>query len=64
MATIKECWVIQREDGKFCVNSYAWCYDIYNASMFGDKVEANMAIRDMNLQNCRPVKVKIEVCDE
>lgn len=76
MSEIEECWVIQRDDGKFYAG---WNFDrnweakecftnvlekvIINKQVFTIK-DALKEIRLMNLQNCRPVKVKIEMVGE
>ena len=56
-------WVIQRDDGMYCVNTFAWCKKICNACMFEKLEDCNIAIRQMKYE-CKPVKVKIEIVGE
>ncbi len=68
MNKIEQCWVIQRDDGKFMMSRP------YEIARFSSKIaysefclekqSAEDFIRRFNLQNCRPVKVKIEVVGE
>ena len=77
MSKIEECWVIQRDDGKF----YFDCEDCYYNDFFGvnnftmydenksitfykSKHKAQEKIEFYYLQNCRPVKVELRVVGE
>lgn len=76
MSKIEQCWVIQRNDGKFwnCSNSGAdnfasyFVDDIAHAFLFTKEYIKKQPIEELiefrRLQNCRPVKVKIEVVGE
>lgn len=57
-------WVIQRDDGKYCLNTFAWCSKIFNACMFGNLKDVEMAIKQMELQNCKPIKIEIKVVED
>lgn len=76
MSKVEECWVIQRDDGKFYAG---WNIDrnleakeyftnvlekvIINKQVFTIK-NALKEIKLMNLQNCKPVKVELRVVGE
>lgn len=71
MSKIEECWVIQRDDGKIFAGQNSkgiaiFCYDFeFNYSNYVyTKKECERIIKFYNLQNCRPVKVKIEIVGE
>ena len=64
MSKIEECWVIQRNDGMYCVNTFAWSRKICYASQLETLQECELAIKEMNLQNCKPVKIEIRVVGE
>lgn len=59
----EECWVIQRDDGMFCVNTFAWTKKICRACIFETLEDCNYAIYKMKY-DCRPVKVEIRVIGE
>lgn len=72
MNNIEYAWVIQRDDGLF------WCgFDGFvGLNVFSDRIIDGLntqtptykhireEIRDFQLQNCKPVKVKIEVVED
>ena len=74
----EECWVIQRDDGKFfdymTIDKIPhFCNDIISSFDFSvnlykqdnkSKYLIEEKIRNLNLQNCRPVKVEIKVVGE
>lgn len=64
MSKIEECYVIQRDDGKYCFNTFAWSKKICNACMIETLEDCELAIKEMNLQNCHPVKVELRVVGE
>lgn len=76
MSKIEQCWVIQRNDGKFwnCSNSGAdnfasyFVDDIAHAFLFTKEYIKKQPIEELiefrRLQNCRPVKVEIKVVGE
>ena len=57
-------YVIQRDDGKYLesLNNHFTSY-LVNALLCNDKHLADYFIVSFKLKNCRPVKVKIEVCE-
>lgn len=63
MNKIEECWVIQRDDGMYCVNTFAWCEKLCNACIFETLEDCNYAIYQMKY-DCKPVKVEIRVVGE
>ena len=74
MNKIEYAWVIQRDDGKFfydigIVDDYSpyFCDDILicllNGGRFKARKDAQIYINKF-LQNCQPVKVKIEIVGE
>ena len=64
MSKTEYAWVIQRDDGMYCFNTFAWSKKICNACMIETLEDCELAIKKMNLQNCRPVKVEIRVVGE
>ena len=59
-------YVIQRDDGKYVRYYYwdkEWVFEehIYWSHFMSDKLSAKDNIRSGNLQNCKIVKVKIEI---
>ena len=80
MSKTEYAWVIQRDDGKFInfdiTNSliypdgtvidsgYSVQENVYSASMAWSKHRAEYLIESYELNNCRPVKVKIEIVGE
>lgn len=74
----EECWVIQRDDGKYfdyidMGGKTHFCNDISSSFDFSvnlykqdnkSKYSIEEKIRNLNLQNCRPVKVEIRVVGE
>ena len=63
MSKVEECWVIQRDDGMYCVNTFAWSEKLCNACIFETYEDCNYAIYQMKY-NCQPVKVKIKIVGE
>ena len=76
MSKVEECWVIQRDDGKFYCG---WEFDYHFKTIpnFTNKLfevilrkkvfvklDAIREIKGLNLQNCKPVKVEIRVVGE
>ena len=64
MNKIEYAWVIQRDDGMYCVNTFAWSKKLCNACMVETLEDCELAIKGMNLQNCKPVKIEIRVVGE
>ena len=65
MSKTEYAWVIQRNDGKF-VNfmdndDLTWYEHTWQATMTGSKYRAEKDIVIWKLQNCQPVKVKLEI---
>lgn len=67
MSKVEQCWVIQRDDGKFYLDTSL------GKNIFTDKI--SLAYKDtfewikyhiklFKLQNCKPVKVEIRVVGE
>ena len=56
-------WVIQRDDGMYCVNTFAWTKKIRRACIFETLKDCNFAISNMKC-DCRPVKVELRVVEE
>lgn len=62
------CYVIMRDDGKFFY-AYDWFAGVYH---WGDEMYLSLTtyercceeIKEYNLQNCKPVKVKIDIVGE
>ena len=68
MSKIEDCWVIQRDDGKY-VNfmdndDLTWYKKAWQASMTRSKSGAEHEIAIWQLQNCKPVKVELRVVGE
>ena len=68
MSKTEYAWVIQRDDGKY-VNfmdneDLTWYEHTWQATMTWSKHQAEKDIILLKLQNCRPVKVKIEIVGE
>ena len=63
MSKIEECWVIQRDDGMYCVNTFAWTRKICRATIFETLKDCNYAIYQMKYE-CKPLKVEIKVIGE
>lgn len=78
MSKTEYAWVIQRDDGKFfdnfniygnadfcdsCVMSFYNTYSFFDFKV-ATKEMCETAIKTHNLQNCKPVKVKIEIVGE
>ncbi len=78
MSKIEGCWVIQRDDGKFfdymdIDKTPHFCNDIISSFDFSvnickqevkSKYSIEEKILNLNLQNCRAVKVEIKVVGE
>ena len=68
MNNIEYAWVIQRDDGLFLTGDFNGGYRISDClmitEMFAEKICAEYAIEYNHLQNCKPVKVKIEVVED
>ena len=69
MSKIEECWVVQRDDGKFytecSVKDIKFTSSIWCAMRCDNKNEAEWCIKGIkDLQNCKPVKVEIKVVGE
>lgn len=64
MSKTEYAWIIQRDDGMYCVITFAWSRKICYASQLETLQECELAIKEMNLQNCKPVKVRIEIVGE
>ena len=63
MSKTEYAWVIQKKDGKFCVDTFVWCEKLWNACMFEKLEDCNIAICQMQYE-CKPVKVEIRVVGE
>lgn len=68
MRKIEECWVIQRDDGMY-VNfmdndNLTWYEHTWQATMTRSEHQAEKDIILWKLQNCRPVRIKIEIVGE
>lgn len=75
---VEQCWVIQRDDGKYfdyidMGGKTHFCNDISSSFDFSVnlykqdnklKYSIEEKIRDLNLQNCKPVKIEIRVVGE
>ena len=68
MNKIENAWVIQRDDGRFVnymvYDDVTWYEHTWQATMTWSKHQAEKDIVLWKLQNCRPVKVKIEEVGE
>ena len=64
MSKTEYAWVIQRDDGMYCVNTFALSRKICYASQLETLQECELAIKEMNLQNSKPVKIEIRVVGE
>ena len=64
MSKTEYAWVIQRDDEKYCVSRIWWTGKLCNATFVDTLQDCEKAIKQMNLQNCRPVKVKISIVGE
>lgn len=65
MSKIEECWVIQRDDGKYLeALDGKFTVNLYCALLCNDKHLADYFVLDFKLQNCRPVKVALRVVGE
>lgn len=65
MSKIEECYVIQRDDGRYCetVNGI-FTSNLCCALLCNDMHLADYFILEFNLQNCKPVKIEIKVVGE
>lgn len=63
MNKVEQSWVIQRNDGLYCVNTFVWSKKIWNACMFEKLEDCNIAICQMQYE-CKPVKIEIRVVGE
>ena len=68
---VENAWVIQRDDAKFYVTSRGGkrkrnIFDSHLISAWKEdcKSEAEEIIKIFNLQNCKVIKIKIEVVEE
>ena len=65
---VEECWVIQRDDGMYInQDDGEQCYfnnSLIYARRYENKRIVEFKILQRELQNCRPVKVKIEIVGE
>lgn len=57
-------WIIKRNDGKYCCNGWSFLDKLVLADIFECENQAFANISDYELENCEPVKVKIEVVKE
>lgn len=57
-------WVIQRDDADVFWGEYGWTSKLRNANFREKKEFCLSEINVYNLQNCRPVKIKIEIVGE
>lgn len=78
MSKIEECWVIQRKDGYFyydCEFIKKYPYEmkprftkdinkVFLNHNFWNKFGCEKEIKEMQLQNCKPIKVEIRVVGE
>ena len=69
MSKTEYVWVIQKDDGRFFArielpDFYMFIHKLCNAGMFLNKEVALNFIERNGLQNCVPVKVKIEIVGE
>lgn len=66
MSKTEYAWVIQRDDDDrtYICSSHYICFTLANADIFECESEAQAIIDEYNLQNCRTVKVKIEIAGE
>lgn len=68
MSKTEYAWVIQRDDGKFFSKTehpifYVFC-NLGNSEISSSKEIMQYIIKKYNLQNCRPVRIKIEIVGE
>lgn len=72
MSKTEYAWVIQRDDGKLFIRirkcghriRHLYDYKLLYAHLENCKSDAEESIKVYNLQNCRPVKVKIQIIGE
>lgn len=69
MSKTEYAWVIQRDDDRFFIrfelpNFYMFSNKLCVAETFSNKEVTLNFIERYKLQNCRPVKVKIEIVGE
>ena len=65
MNNIEYAWVIQRDDRMFYhQDSFGWVENCFSARMYWTVDFANYIIKRRQLQNCKPVKIKIEVVED
>ncbi len=65
MSKTEYAWVIQRDDDRtYICSSHYICFTLAKADIFECESEAQAIIDEYNLQNCVPVKVKIEIVGE
>lgn len=63
MSKTEYAWVIQRDDGMYCVNTFAWTRKLCYATIFETLEDCNYAIHKI-MYGCKPVKVQIKVLGE